>query len=63
MHMRDVIELFERLERAGLRMWWVAEKIGVHDTTLRGWKNGKIKMSAKRKQQLSDFISKYEEKK
>ena len=33
----------ETIRNQGLKMWWVAEEIGIHKTTLRRWVNGKIR--------------------
>ena len=34
--------ILKQLKALGLKRWWVAEQLGVHQTTLRRWLNGSI---------------------
>ncbi|MCD4839750.1 helix-turn-helix domain-containing protein [Neobacillus sedimentimangrovi] len=50
----------EVLETHGLKMKFVADKLGIEYTTLSKWKNGKLDFGEDKAKQVAYFLEKYE---
>lgn len=53
-------EIKRRFDDLGIKHTFIAKKIGVSNTTISFWFNGKSKIPTKRLEQLKELLDKYE---
>lgn len=54
-------ELQQVIEDYGIKLKWIAEKLGWEYTNLTKFKNGQVNLSKKRIEELKKFLSRYKQ--